>query len=353
MLDKDLLAIASGRVFNYQNWLKIKEEKLSPREIRENLPIIKSLFGKKKYQKLKKHLENFNLKKEYEKLATADIHLISPLSTDYPILFREIHSPPPALYYKGNVKLLNKKQLALIGSRAPTPYSYHCVNSFLNNTIIKNLVITSGLAKGIDAAAHYRALELGGKTIAVLGYGLLSPIYPRENYNLVQKILENDGLIISEYYPDEPALGCYFAQRNRIIAALADKILIISAKTKSGSLITARHGIEFNKDILVCPGPISSDCFQGSHDLIKEGAALVSCHEDIAEAFNLQILKNHKDYNPNFTIEEITVLNQLHEPLNFHQLMKKTTLDRQKLNHALLLLESKKVVIKKGLYYYH
>lgn len=353
MLNPELLALASCQVFNYQDWRLMKEEKISPREILGNLDLVKMLFGKKKYLKLKKHLKFFPLEREYERFLNADIKIITALSTDYPLYFREIHRPAPVLYCRGNTKLLNQKQLAVIGSRQATPYSYHCIDSLLNSKIIKNLVITSGLAKGIDAAAHHRAIELGGRTIAVLGFGLLSPVYPRENQGLIPSILENDGLIVSEFYPDQPPLGPQFAQRNRIIAALSDKILIISATAKSGSLITALNGIEFNKDILVCPGPISCNNFQGSHELIKEGAALVNSHEDIAEAFNFPSLKNHKEYNPNCSIEEITILQELHQPLNFYDLLEKTKLERSLLNQVLVIMESKKLIIKKGLYYYH
>ncbi len=212
------------------------------------------------------------------------ISLDDPL---YPSQLKEIHDPPLVLYLQGNAELLSQTQLAIVGSRHPTATGKDLAYQFAKELALAGLVITSGLALGIDAASHYGALNAKGKTIAVLGTGLKS-IYPRTHQSLAKEIVESNGCVISEFAPDTPPKAMHFPMRNRIISGLSVGVLVVEAAVRSGSLITARTALEQNRDVFAIPGSIHNPMVRGCHQLIRQGAKLVETSYDILEEINLQ-----------------------------------------------------------------
>lgn len=194
---------------------------------------------------------------------------------DYPLLLREIADPPPLLFLKGDPDLLALPQLAVVGTRHPSLTGRADAEAFAGLLARTGLVITSGLARGVDAAAHVGALRAGGRTVAVLGTGPDRP-YPRENTKLYQNIVQQGGLIVSEFLPGTQPLGMHFPRRNRIISGLSLGVLVVEAAPESGSLITARLAAEQGRLVWALPGSRHNVQAQGCLKLIREGASAVT-----------------------------------------------------------------------------
>ena len=208
-----------------------------------------------------------------------DITRISFGDPSYPYLLRETPRPPLSLYIKGELPGRGEG-LAIVGTRRPGREGPAFAADFAGAAVRSGMVVLSGLAFGIDAAAHRGALEAGGKTIAVLPSGL-DRIYPAAHAGLAAAILSEGGALISEYPPGTTPLAYRFLERNRIIASLARATLVIEAPARSGALATARSAAEANRDVFVLPGPSRDPRYAGSHALIREGAILVTCPEDL------------------------------------------------------------------------
>ena len=199
----------------------------------------------------------------------------------YPERLKNIDDPPKELYCLGNLELLNyKNNIAIIGSRNCSLYGERAAKDFAYNLAKENICIVSGLAKGIDSFSHIGVLKAKGKTIAVLGSGL-DNIYPKENIKLVEEIIKNNGLVISEYPLGTKPLKNHFPARNRIISGLSDSILVIEARKNSGTNITVDFALEQGKDVFVIPGNIYSKTSDGTNFLITEGAIPVLSYKDI------------------------------------------------------------------------
>ncbi len=222
-----------------------------------------------------------------ESLVEADIRwlerpnhtLICWDDAQYPPMLRQISDPPTGLFISGNIQLLSMPQLAMVGSRNPTPYGREIATAFAKHLTHCGLVITSGLAEGIDAASHRGALEGTGHTIAVCGTGLDS-IYPRSSEALASEI-EQCGVLISEYSIGTPPRKYHFPARNRIISGLALGTFVVEAALHSGSLITAKQAGDFGREVFALPGSIHNPMAKGCHQLIRQGAKLVDSAEDI------------------------------------------------------------------------
>jgi DNA processing protein len=214
------------------------------------------------------------------------IHFEHP---NYPNLLKQIASPPPLIYGYGDPQHLNNYQLAMVGSRAPSPQGKENAKFFASRLSECGWTITSGLALGIDGMSHQGALLGGFTTIAVLGTAI-DKMYPRRHIKLAERILENNGVIVSEFAPNTPGRPEYFPRRNRIISGLSVGTLIVEAAIRSGSLITARCALEQNREVFALPGNIHNPMSAGCHHLIQQGAKLVTCIEDINEEFQHLIL---------------------------------------------------------------
>jgi DNA processing protein len=224
--------------------------------------------------------------KEYRELDRQNIHLALPGDPEYPERLREIPHPPFGIYIRGQLHEQNASILAIVGTRRATPDGKGIARRFSAHLTRAGFSVASGLAFGVDAAAHEGCLDSGGKTIAILAGGLAN-VYPKNNAPLAQKILGAGGALISEYPPDLPALPHRFLERNRIVSGLAQGVLVVESPERSGSLATARFAFEQNRDVFVVPGPITHPNFKGSHALIRQGAELVTQPEDILESYGI------------------------------------------------------------------
>ena len=222
-------------------------------------------------------IDDAHLEKEFQKFPSFSI-----LDDYYPWDLSEIYDAPVLLFYKGNLDLLKFPKVAVVGSRACSKQGAKSVEKIIQG-LENELVIVSGLAKGIDTAAHMAALQNGGKTIAVIGTGL-DVFYPKANKRL-QGYIGNDHLILSEYGPGEQPLKFHFPARNRIIAGLCRGVIVAEAKMRSGSLITCERAMEEGRDVFAIPGSILDGLSDGCHHLIQEGAKLVTSGQDVLAEF--------------------------------------------------------------------
>lgn len=209
------------------------------------------------------------------------IIVISIFDKRYPDSLKQIASAPLLLFCRGDVTLLSASQIAIVGSRNATPTGLEIAAEFAYELTQAGIAVTSGMARGIDGAAHKGALAANGKTIAVLGTGV-DIYYPKRHKLLTEQVLEN-GLLISEFLPGTAANAHNFPRRNRIISGLSLGVLIVEAEIKSGSLITVRYALEQNKEVFAVPGSIKNPLAQASHFLIKQGAKLVENVTDILD----------------------------------------------------------------------
>lgn len=228
----------------------------------------------------------------YEKyMQLHGIQMVNITDKEYPEKLKQIYDPPISLFLKGNLQLLKEFAIAEIGCREPSEYGREIAYQMAYALAKKNIVVISGMAKGIDGIAHRAALDanrvtlnVAGKTIAVLGSGVDVP-YPMENIEIYKKILEKGGLLVSEFLVGTRPTARNFPRRNRIISGLADGVLVIEAKKKSGTMITVDFALEQGKNVYVVPGNINSIYSEGTNELIKQGAKLVSKVEDILEDY--------------------------------------------------------------------
>ena len=201
---------------------------------------------------------------------------------EYPPLLKEIPDAPPLLFCWGDTSLLSWPQVAIVGTRNPTQAGQKLAEQFATQLCQHGLAITSGLALGIDGIAHQAVINAKGATIAVLGTGLAN-IYPRQHHRLAQQIIANQGLIVSEFLPNTPAIHYHFPRRNRLISGLSLGVLVVEAAVESGSLITAKLAAEQNREVWAIPSSVFNVQAKGCHALIKDGAALVEAPEDILQ----------------------------------------------------------------------
>ncbi len=225
-----------------------------------------------------------NLKSYVKYMKNHKIEIITRQDKDYPEKLKQIYDPPQILYLQGNREILNQNSIAIVGSRMCSPYGKKMTEKLAYELAQKNIVIISGLASGIDSHAHKGTLQAGGKTIGVLGCGL-DRTYPAENQNLAKEILLNKGAIISEYVIGTKPMAINFPRRNRIISGLSNGVLVVEAKQKSGSFITVDFALEQGKEVYAVPGNINSTTSEGTNELIKQGAKIVTKVQDITEDF--------------------------------------------------------------------
>lgn len=225
-----------------------------------------------------------NLEKYEQYMNKNNIELINILDDEYPVELKNIYDKPIVLYVKGNKELLKKQRIAIVGSRNCSLYGKTVAQKLSYDLAKQNKCIISGLAKGIDTYAHIGALEADGETIAVIGNGL-DTVYPIENRNVYERILQKNGLIVTEYVIGTKPNKLNFPARNRIISGLSESVVVVEAKEKSGALITVEFAIEQGKEVFAVPGNILSNTSVGTNELIKQGANIVTSYTDIINIY--------------------------------------------------------------------
>ena len=258
----------------------------SPSEIyRKKFKELRAVVSEKIALQIGQGVDETGLQDTLTWLAQANNHLVTLADADYPKALLEIADPPPLLYAKGNLALLNKLSIAIVGSRNASVQGEKNAEAFAQGLAEHGLCIVSGLALGIDGAAHRGALKAKGDTIAVVGTGL-DMVYPAQHRDLAHQIASS-GLIISEFPLGTLSKPQNFPRRNRLISGLSLGCLVVEANLKSGSQITARLSAEQGREVFAIPGSIHSPLAKGCHQLIKQGAKLVDSLQDIVEELNL------------------------------------------------------------------
>lgn len=282
-------------------------------------------------------------------MQTKDILTISAGDALYPDIFMELKRPPSVIYARGNVQLLNNKHiLGIVGSRRATSYGKEITKDLGQKVAANGAVILSGLAYGIDSIAHRAALDVGGRTIAVLPSGL-NNVYPVAHTTLAAQILEHDGLLISEYWHDMAPAPYDFVERNRLIAALSKILLVTEAAHKSGTIHTIKYAQRLNVTIAAVPGNINSHMSKGVNRLFFEGAQPILESADLLSLLGLheKIMKpKYEGQNP----VQDTILRLLKfQPLSTNDLVEKSNLQTNIINVQLTMLEIKGVIqLSKG-----
>lgn len=259
--------------------------------------------------RLAKGLTTEHLNNKLEQTYKSGINWITMLDEGYPDLLKETVEPPWVLYGKGNWALLKQHSVAMVGTRHATVYGKKVAYRLSADLAARRIVVVSGLARGIDAAAHEGAMSTG-TTIAVLG-GSLASIYPPEHTSLAQRIAGN-GLIISEYSLDTAPRAGLFPRRNRIIAGLSLATVVVEAALRSGALITADHALDMSREVLAVPGPITSPKSDGPLKLLREGSKPAASAQDVIEEITCQLTMLHfSDNNGTVTFDDETINNVL------------------------------------------
>jgi DNA processing protein len=252
-----------------------------------------------------------------EKSEGAIGQIISVDCNHYPSLLRNIHAPPPLLYIKGNTHALQLPQLAIVGSRNATHQGLSTTRLFAEHLASNGFTITSGLALGIDSAAHQAVVDINkddifiGKTIGVMATGI-ETVYPKQNRKMADTIVNTGGALVTEFSPGTQPKAGHFPRRNRVISGLSLGVLVVEAAIKSGSLITAKYALEQGREVYAIPGSIHSPQSKGCHQLIKQGACLVESSRDIIE--NLSGMIAHCAQQIKTTSNEPLELNDLRPP---------------------------------------
>lgn len=266
---------------------------------------------------------------------------------DYPHWLGKIHDPPYLLYYRGDLSSLNELSIAIVGSRRASSYGKTQSFRLSRELAAQGITIVSGMARGIDTEAHKGALEAGGKTVAVLGSGL-NTIYPPENKQLYNQISQQ-GAVISEFPPHTHPEPGNFPMRNRVIAGLSQGVLVVEAQQRSGALITVDFALEQGRDVFAVPGPINSKNSEGSNNLIKQGACLVSEINDILSEYGIDQEENETNLQQGqlFTLssEEKQLLELLSsETKHFDDLLYESKKTIGELSTSLLQMEVKGII---------
>ncbi|MSP86361.1 MAG: DNA-protecting protein DprA [Methylotenera sp.] len=300
---------------------------------------LKEVVSEKIAAEITKGIDEEALRDTLHWLSQPNNHLVTLADSDYPKALLEISDPPPLLYAKGCLALLNQPSIAIVGSRNASVQGEKNAEAFAQGLCEYGLCIISGMALGIDGAAHRGALSANGATIAVVGTGL-DIVYPAKHRDLAHKIAEH-GLIISEFHLGTPSKPQNFPKRNRIISGLSLGCLVVEANLQSGSQITARLSAEQGREVFAIPGSIHSPMSKGCHQLIKQGAKLVDSLQDIVEELNLDNVISNISPATDHNIVTHNPLLQLmgYEQMTLENLVHLSGLTVSEVSYMLMLLE--------------
>ena len=287
------------------------------------------------------------LDEELVKAEDKAVHIVTLVDEEYPAALREIDDPPIVLYVRGEQSIDSARSIAIVGTRRGTRYGTMVAARFASQLALKGFIIVSGLAAGIDAAAHQGTLDVGGFTVAVMGCGIDYP-YPKRNQPIYERIVET-GVVMSEYPMGSRPAKWTFPQRNRILAGLSRGVIVIQAPERSGALITARCALEQGRDVFAVPGNINSLTSAGSNRLIKQGAKLVDSVDDIFEEYpDLQLAREDasaEDIEPKLGETEATVYELIGlEPVHMDDIIARADLSPTEASHILLLLQLENLI---------
>lgn len=348
--DKVILWLSSFDFISYKKAMQIIEE-FDLEDLFNNLRDYKNkllrIIKANEYEELLSNnnlLVVSNLLSNYE---AKDIKIVTYKSKFYPELLREIDCPPIILYCKGNIDLLNSDCLAVVGTRRATNYGKTMCKKIVNEVSTEGITIVSGLAEGIDTVAHKSCLEVNGKTIAVLGSGLLN-IYPASNEGLSTEIIEKGGLVVSEYKPNEPSVTYHFPVRNRIIAGLSKATFIVEATEKSGSMHTKNYAIEYNREVFALPARINDIYSIGCNKIISNGQArMLLGSKDIIEFYGKSKKSSNKVNSIQLSYEEQIIYDALDlNEMNIDEILIKTKMETKVLLTMLMRMEIKGIIQK-------
>lgn len=278
-------------------------------EIRGEMIDLKALFlmeeamlkklrlQEKEKEAIRKSIVEWDLEQEYRKLQKQGVKFVTIFDREYPGRLRNIDSAPYALYIKGKLPEEGKKTVAIVGARECSPYGESMAKRFAKCFAQAGVQIISGMARGVDSAGQRGAIEAGGESFGILGCGV-DICYPRDGIGLYMDLQQNGG-VISEFPLGTKPLPQHFPARNRIISGMADAVLVMEAKEKSGSLITADMALEQGKDVYALPGPVNSQLSKGCNYLIKQGAGVLTSPEELLEEWGLCACENQQKIGQN------------------------------------------------------
>ncbi|MCL5019075.1 MAG: DNA-processing protein DprA [Patescibacteria group bacterium] len=332
---------------NLLKYFKTAEKtwKANPTELK------KAGLGDRLIQKFEKARSELDIKNYLEKLKQKKASFIALCDKEYPKLLASIDNPPIILFVKGDIsKVSLDKTIGIVGTRKITNYGREVTKLFSNDLASNGFTIVSGLAMGVDSVASESAIEASGKTIAVLGSGV-DLCFPSVNKPLYDKILDNNGIIVSEFpLGFSPTKGS-FPSRNRIIAGLSKGVLVTEGAQDSGALITADYAFKFNRKVFAIPGPITSSLSVAPLKLIEKGAKLVTSADDILKEFRIQgselRIKTQNSKVKGETKEEQKILSLLeNESLHFDEIVRRLKLEPPLIGSTLSILEVKGIIVK-------
>ena len=292
--------------------------------------------------------KSFNLSEELKKIDRLKLQVIEVEDPDYPSLLREIHDPPMVLYYRGNLEAVRGASIGVVGTREATGYGIELAKRLGYQLAYAGVGVISGLARGIDTAAHQGALAAKGKTAAVLGCSM-DQVYPAENRALAEKMEESGGCVMSEFCLGTAPDRQTFPMRNRIVSGLSKGLLVVEAARASGAMITAKQALEQGRQVFAVPGRIDHPQSGGCHQLLKDGARLVESVEDVLAEFEFLLppgeMPAPKPPPANLGEQETKVLEALgREEMQVDELTRKCGLPSPVVSATLLKLEIKRRV---------
>jgi len=266
---------------------------------------------------------------------------------DFPPLLREIPDAPKRLHLRGELPSFDRKWLAVVGSRAMSPYGKQVCEFLIAGLSGYPVVIVSGLAHGIDAKAHRAALDAGLPAVGVPGSGLdWDVLYPKANVPLAREILEKGGALISEEKPDMKTMDHVFPKRNRVMAGMCHATLVIEAREKSGSLITAKFTADYGRELLVVPGSVFSEGSKGTHQFLRLGATAVTSPEDILQALGITAEAKSAIQRNDLSADETRVVELIASPISRDELIRSLRMPTQEANILLSTMELKGVIVE-------